>query len=173
MFCKKGVLRKFTKFAEKHLCQSLFFNKVEKDSGTGVFLRIFAKFLRTPFLTEHPGGCFWSLILVEDVRQGSKYATWKSIAALICLNTKILEEVIVFCLNLFCSLSWVVNIKMAFTERLFYNLTTLRLDKVPSNISWNDELRVAIYELRIMSSYFKKINLRVASYFLRPVVLKE
>ena len=28
VFCKKGVLRNFTKFTGKHLCQSLFFNKV-------------------------------------------------------------------------------------------------------------------------------------------------
>ena len=28
MFYKKGVLRNFTKFTGKHLCQSLFFNKV-------------------------------------------------------------------------------------------------------------------------------------------------
>ena len=28
MFCEKGVLRNFTKFTRKHLCQSLFFNKV-------------------------------------------------------------------------------------------------------------------------------------------------
>ena len=28
VFCKKGVLKDFTKFTEKHLCQSLFFNKV-------------------------------------------------------------------------------------------------------------------------------------------------
>ena len=28
MFCKKGVLRNFAKFIGKHLCQSLFFNKV-------------------------------------------------------------------------------------------------------------------------------------------------
>ena len=28
MLCKKGVLRNFTKFKGKHLCQSLFFNKV-------------------------------------------------------------------------------------------------------------------------------------------------
>ena len=27
-FCKKGTLRNFAKFTEKHLCQSLFFNKV-------------------------------------------------------------------------------------------------------------------------------------------------
>ena len=28
MFCKKGVLRNFTKFTGIHLCQGLFFNKV-------------------------------------------------------------------------------------------------------------------------------------------------
>ena len=28
VFCKKGVLRNFTKFTGKHLCPSLFFNKV-------------------------------------------------------------------------------------------------------------------------------------------------
>ena len=28
VFFKKGVLRNFTKFTDKHLCQSLFFNKV-------------------------------------------------------------------------------------------------------------------------------------------------
>ena len=28
MFCKESVLRNFTKFTGKHLCQSLFFNKV-------------------------------------------------------------------------------------------------------------------------------------------------
>ena len=28
MFCKQGVFRNFAKFTGKHLCQSLFFNKV-------------------------------------------------------------------------------------------------------------------------------------------------
>ena len=28
VFCKKGDLRNFAKFTEKHLCQSPFFNKV-------------------------------------------------------------------------------------------------------------------------------------------------
>ena len=28
VFCKKGILRNFAKFTGKHLCQSLFFNKV-------------------------------------------------------------------------------------------------------------------------------------------------
>ena len=46
VFCKTRVLKKFTKFTGKHLCQSLFFNKVadlslqlylKRDSGTGAF----------------------------------------------------------------------------------------------------------------------------------------
>ena len=43
VFCKKGVFKNFAKVTGKHLCQSLFLNKV-----AGL-----AKFLRTPFLTEH------------------------------------------------------------------------------------------------------------------------
>ena len=47
VFCEKGVLRNFAKFTGKHLCQSLFFNKVtglrpatllKRDSSTSVFL---------------------------------------------------------------------------------------------------------------------------------------
>ena len=34
VFCKKGVLRNFAKFLRKHLCQSLFFNKVACFSKT-------------------------------------------------------------------------------------------------------------------------------------------
>ena len=56
---KKGVLRNFAKITEKHLCQSLFFNKVEGlRSATLLKKRLwhrcfpvnFEKFLRTPFL---------------------------------------------------------------------------------------------------------------------------
>ena len=43
VFCKIVVSRNFANFTGKHLCQSLFFNKVAS----------LAKFLRTPFLTEH------------------------------------------------------------------------------------------------------------------------
>ena len=61
MFCKKGVLRNFTKFTGKHLWQSLFFKKVESEACNfikkglwhGCFPLNFAKFLRTLFLTEH------------------------------------------------------------------------------------------------------------------------
>ena len=57
---KKCVLKNFVKFTGKHLCQSLFLNKVgpatlfKKDEGTGFFPANFAKFLRTPFFTELP-----------------------------------------------------------------------------------------------------------------------
>ena len=54
---KKNGLRSFAKYTVKHLCQSLCFNKV--DSGTGVFLLIFVKLLRIPFLIEH----LWCVLL--------------------------------------------------------------------------------------------------------------
>ena len=62
VFYKKGDLESFAKFTGKHLCQSLFFNIVaslrpatllKRDSGKGVFLRNFVKFLRAPFFIEH------------------------------------------------------------------------------------------------------------------------
>ena len=64
----RGVLRNFTKSTGKHLCQSLFFNKV---AGLGPptllkkklwHIRVpvnFVKFLRTPFYTEY----LWWLLL--------------------------------------------------------------------------------------------------------------
>ena len=61
VFCKKGVLKNFTKFTEKHLCQSLFLNKdaalrpvtlLKKRLWHRYFPVNFAKFLRAPFLTE-------------------------------------------------------------------------------------------------------------------------
>ena len=38
MFCKKGVLRNFAKFARKYLCQSLFFNKVAGPVAASVYI---------------------------------------------------------------------------------------------------------------------------------------
>ena len=60
----KGVLRNFVKFTGKHLCQSLFFNKVagvrpatllKKRLWHRCFPVNFAKFLRTPFLQNTSG----------------------------------------------------------------------------------------------------------------------
>ena len=59
---KKSVLKVFTKFTGKHLCQSLFFNKVadltpatllKKRLWHRYFSVNFVKFLRTPFFIEH------------------------------------------------------------------------------------------------------------------------
>ena len=41
VFCKKGVLRNFTKFLGKHRCQSLFLNKVTGSGLSTFFLRFF------------------------------------------------------------------------------------------------------------------------------------
>ena len=75
VFSKKGVLRNFAKFTGKHLCQSLFFNKVA-DLRSAALLKKrlwhrcfpvnFEKFLRTPFIIEH---LRWLLLSLVD----SKY----------------------------------------------------------------------------------------------------
>ena len=71
VFCKKGALRNFTKFTGKHLCQSLFSNKVaglrpatllKKRPWHRCFLMNFTKFLRTPFYIEH----LWCLLLFDS-----------------------------------------------------------------------------------------------------------
>ena len=68
VFRRKGVLRNFAKFTGKHLCQSLFFNKVaglrpatllKKRLWHRCFPVNFDKFLRTPFFIEH----LWWLLL--------------------------------------------------------------------------------------------------------------
>ena len=61
-FMQKSVLRNFVKITGKRLCQGLFFNKVaglrpaqlrKKRHLHSCFPLNFAKFLRTPFFTEH------------------------------------------------------------------------------------------------------------------------
>ena len=60
VLCKEGVLKNFTKFTGKHLCQSLFSNKAtsllqlyQKVALAQVIFCEFWKILRTPFFTEH------------------------------------------------------------------------------------------------------------------------
>ena len=61
---RKGVLRNFVKFTRKHLCHSIFFNKVpglrpatllKNRLWHRCFPVNFAKFLRTPFLQNTSG----------------------------------------------------------------------------------------------------------------------
>ena len=71
-YMKKGVLRNFTKFKGKHLCQSLFFDKLaglrpatllKKKLWHRCFPVNFAKFLRTPFLQNTSGRLLLNLLL--------------------------------------------------------------------------------------------------------------
>ena len=71
VFYEKDVIRNFTKFTGKHLCQSLFYNKVpDLRPATSLKKRFwhrcfpvnFVKFLRTPFLAEH---LWWLLLRIE------------------------------------------------------------------------------------------------------------
>ena len=72
VFCKKDVLRNFTKFTGKHLCRSLFLGKVaglklatllKKRVWHKCFPVNFANFLRTPFFIEH---LWWQLLFNAD-----------------------------------------------------------------------------------------------------------
>ena len=75
MFFKKGVLRNFAKFIGKHLCQSLFFNKVvfKKRLWHRCFTVSFAKFLKAPFFTEYLRWLLLWFILVASI-----IVTWVS-----------------------------------------------------------------------------------------------
>ena len=73
LFCKKDVLRNFTKFTENYLCQRLLFRKaaglrpatlLKKSLCHRCFPVNFAKFLKTRFFTEH---LRW-LLLIGDSR---------------------------------------------------------------------------------------------------------
>ena len=67
LFCKKGALGNFIKFTGKHLCQSLFFNKVAalslqlylKKALAQVFLCEFCEISKNTFSYRKPlGDCF-------------------------------------------------------------------------------------------------------------------
>ena len=84
VFCKKGFLRNFVTFTGKHLCQSLFLNKdADVKPGTLFKKRLwqrcfsvnFAKFLRTPFLTEH---LWWLLLNI------SSWFQWRLLRKISC-----------------------------------------------------------------------------------------
>ena len=88
MFCKKGVLRNFATFTGKHLCQSLFFNKLaglrpsallKKRLWHKCFPVKLAKFLRTPFFTEHLRWLLlWFILVTSIVVTCVTWASWFS-----------------------------------------------------------------------------------------------
>ena len=98
VFCEKGVLRNFAKFTGKHLCQSLFLNKVvglrpaallKKRLWHKCFPANFAKYLRTPLLPKNH-----SRLLVERITVISNIFTkfWSTCAASPLLSRAIHNE---------------------------------------------------------------------------------
>ena len=73
---KKCVLKNFTKFTQKHLCQGFFFNQ-DADLGPATSLKMrlwqrcfpvnFAIFLRTPFLLNTSGGLLLTFLELKGV----------------------------------------------------------------------------------------------------------
>ena len=69
-FFRKNVLRNFAKFTEKHLFQSLFFNKVaglepatfKKETLAQVFFCEFCEISKSTFFKEH----LWTTVSVYD-----------------------------------------------------------------------------------------------------------
>ena len=80
---RKCLLRNFAKFTEKHLRQSLFFNKsclwpatlLKKRLWRRCFSVDFAKFLRTPFLQTPLGDCFCFLLYEKIQVKENPYST--------------------------------------------------------------------------------------------------
>ena len=75
---RKGIHRNFTKFTGKHLCHSLFLNKVsglrpatllKKKLWHSYFPVNFMKFLRTPFLQNTSGRLLLELLFSVNERQ--------------------------------------------------------------------------------------------------------
>ena len=68
---KQGVLRNFTKFTGKELCQSLFINKVaeacnfiKKETLAQVFCSEFCEIFKNTFFNRaHLDDCFWTYLL--------------------------------------------------------------------------------------------------------------
>ena len=53
VFCKQGILRNFTKFTGKHLCQTLFFNKVSGLRPAQVFSCEFREIIKNSYFADH------------------------------------------------------------------------------------------------------------------------
>ena len=94
LFCEKRVLRNFSKFTGKHLCQSLFLIKLQvwglrpatlfkKRPWHRCFPVNFMKLLRTPFLQNTSG---WLLLAVLKYQ----HEWWKNLLVLKLLCIKVL-----------------------------------------------------------------------------------
>ena len=84
-FCKKCALRNVAKFKGKRLCQSLFrATLLRRRVWHRCFSVNFAKFLRTPFLTEH---LRWMLLAVLESVEQRVSVTWFTILLAPCCSS--------------------------------------------------------------------------------------
>ena len=102
VFCKKAVLRNITKFAGKHLFQSLFFNKVAslspetllKKTLAQVFSCEFCKISKNNFFTEHVWATASKVYFILRVR--GLPPTNQTLILLICLVSVLTLLLILF-----------------------------------------------------------------------------
>ena len=84
LFCKKGVLRNFTKSTGKHLCQSLFFNKVaglRPATSNNTFLHrtplvAASVLLKVQYRSSH-FRIFWKALPLDYRPKGKRIRTYK------------------------------------------------------------------------------------------------
>ena len=82
VFCKKGVPRNFTKFAGKHMCQNLFFNKAEtcnfikNETLVQVFSCEFCEISKNTYFIEHLWWLLLQLITFEWIVVIKKGNSW-------------------------------------------------------------------------------------------------
>ena len=95
---KKGVLRNFTKFPGKHLCQSLFFNKVAGLRPATLLKRRlwyrcfpvnFVKFLRTRFLQNTSGPLLLFIFIDLLLQQHFHFTSFAFLCSLLSTRNKI------------------------------------------------------------------------------------
>ena len=88
---RKGVLRNFAKFTGKHLCQSLFFNKVaDLETLVQVFFCIFCRLSKNTFFIEHfraTHSVIWAYQRVLTISHSQKYSDLHDI----CKSSSFLE----------------------------------------------------------------------------------
>ena len=118
---KKGVLRNFAKFKRKHLCQSLFFNKVSCVSPLTLLTKrlwhrsfsvIFAKFLSTAFYRTPPDA--WFCNKLNNISYGTCFPSKSRHSELFC---NIIHQL--FSTGIFLGL-WSRGPPYNFTEQLFF-----------------------------------------------------
>ena len=106
VFCKKGVLKNFAKFKGKHLCQSLFFDKVagaacnfiKKETLAQMFSCEFCKiskntfFYRTPSIATSEASYFY-LSFLPYLHQ-TRFYGFADFFLLLLFFSKLVEELL-------------------------------------------------------------------------------